>query len=247
MVVARRRTITLAEFLALPEEEPALEYFDGTVTQKMSPKGRHGTLEWSTAQVVNLYGIPRKLAQAFPETRTTFAGASYVPDVSVYVWGRIPTDDQGYVLDDFVTAPDIAVEIASPGQGRQKLLDRCQWYVQNGVRVALLIDPRRFTVTELRPDAESRVYRRGQKIELRRRGRWLLAQPGRAVRGTANPLIVASSGDLSAGPSPNARACQWLVHASSTHHEWSDGGVWTNRPGAIVCSLQRSLASLRMT
>ncbi len=44
MIVARRRPIALAEFLALPEEEPALEYLDGVVTQKMSPKGRHGTL-----------------------------------------------------------------------------------------------------------------------------------------------------------------------------------------------------------
>ena len=166
MVVARRRTITLAEFLTLPEDEPALEYSDGVITQKMSPKGRHGTLQWSTAQLVNLYGIPRKLAHAFPETRATFAGASFVPDVSVYTWERIPTDEQGYILDDFLTAPDIAVEIASPGQGRQKLLDRCRWYVEHGVRVALLIDPRRFTVAELRPDAEPCVYRRGQSVDL---------------------------------------------------------------------------------
>ncbi len=103
---------------------------------------------------------------AFTETRATFSGASYVPDVSIYTWERIPVDEQGYMLDDFVAAPDIAVEIASPGQGRQKLLDRCRWYVENGVRVALLIDPRRFTVMELRPDAEPRVYRRGQKIDL---------------------------------------------------------------------------------
>ena len=70
------------------------------------------------------------------------------------------------MADEALDAPDVAVEIASPGQGRQKLLDRCSWYVENGVRVALLIDPRRFTVTELRPDAEPRVYRRGQKIDL---------------------------------------------------------------------------------
>jgi len=166
MVVARRRALTLAEFLALPEDEPALEYEQGMVTQKVSPKGRHSTLQWSAAQVVNLYSIPRKLAHAFPEARVTFSGKSYVPDMSVFTWERIPTDEQGYVLDDFLIAPDIAVEIASPGQGRQKLLDRCRWYVENGVRVALLVDPRRFTVTELRPGAEPRVYRRGQKIDL---------------------------------------------------------------------------------
>ena len=166
MVVARWRAVTLAEFLALPEEEPALEFFDGVVTQKMAPRLHHGALQGWLAGMVDLYGVPRELARAFTEARTTFAGASYVPDVSVYTWDRIPVDEHGYLLLDAVTAPDIAVEIASPGQGRQKLLDRCRWYVENGVRVAVLVDPRRFPVTELRPDTEPRVYRRGQSLDL---------------------------------------------------------------------------------
>ena len=36
--------MTLTEFLALPEEKPALEYENGEVTQKVSPKGRHSAL-----------------------------------------------------------------------------------------------------------------------------------------------------------------------------------------------------------
>ena len=43
MAVAGRR-MTLEEFLALPEEEPALEYADGEVTQKVSPNCWHGKL-----------------------------------------------------------------------------------------------------------------------------------------------------------------------------------------------------------
>ena len=165
MVVARRRTITLAECLALPEEEPALEFLDGLVTQKPWPSGQHGALQGRVTQLINDHGIPRKLVHAFLETQTIFGGAALVPDVSVVPWERIPTDE-GYVANEALDAPDVAVEIASPGQGWQKLLDRCRWYVQNGVRVALLIDPSQFTVTELRPDAEPRVYRRGQKIDL---------------------------------------------------------------------------------
>lgn len=37
MAVLNKR-MTLDEFLALPEEEPALEYGEGVVTQKVSPK-----------------------------------------------------------------------------------------------------------------------------------------------------------------------------------------------------------------
>jgi hypothetical protein len=37
--------MTLVEFLALPEEEPALEFADGRVEQKVSPKGKHSGLQ----------------------------------------------------------------------------------------------------------------------------------------------------------------------------------------------------------
>jgi Uma2 family endonuclease len=44
MVVAQRLP-TLEQFLCLPERKPALEYGDGVVTRKVSPKGRHSALQ----------------------------------------------------------------------------------------------------------------------------------------------------------------------------------------------------------
>lgn len=165
-MVVTRRALTLAEFLALPEEEPALEFEQGRVTQKVSPSFRHSALQTWLVQAVNLYGIPRKLARAFTELRTTFGPVSYVPDVSVYTWDRIPVDDNGVLPRISSVLPDVAVEIVSEGQGRQKLLERCRSYVEYGVRAALLLDERHFTVTEVRPNAEPRVYRRGERIDL---------------------------------------------------------------------------------
>jgi Uma2 family endonuclease len=40
MAIARQRP-TLDTFLSLPEQKPALEYLDGEITQKMSPKLPH--------------------------------------------------------------------------------------------------------------------------------------------------------------------------------------------------------------
>ncbi len=54
MVVARRRTITLEEFLALPEEKPALEFLDGIVTQKPWPNVHHGVLQGQVTELVNV-------------------------------------------------------------------------------------------------------------------------------------------------------------------------------------------------
>src|SRR2546421_10065830 len=107
---------TLEGFLELPEEKPALEFADGAVTQKLSPKARHSVLQWELANRLNQSGLPGKIAQAFPELRATFGGASYVPDVAVYRWQRIPADAEGTIVDDLLEPPDIAIEIVSPGQ-----------------------------------------------------------------------------------------------------------------------------------
>ena len=140
MAIPNQR-ISLEEFLALPEEEPALEYEDGVVTQKVPPQGKHAALQLAICEMLNRLMVPEKLAKALPELRTTYASTSRVPDVAVYRWERIPRDSSGRVADDFREPPDIAIEIASPGQSVNQLVSRCLWYVGHGVPVALLIDP----------------------------------------------------------------------------------------------------------
>ena len=44
MAVAGRK-LTLEEFLALPEEKPALEFVAGAVRQKVSPETQHSLLQ----------------------------------------------------------------------------------------------------------------------------------------------------------------------------------------------------------
>jgi Uma2 family endonuclease len=41
MVQTPIKTITLEEFLKLPETEPASEYIDGEIVQKPMPQGEH--------------------------------------------------------------------------------------------------------------------------------------------------------------------------------------------------------------
>jgi Uma2 family endonuclease len=161
------RRVTLEEFLALPEEEPALELEpDGTVTQKVSPKGRHSGLQGGFVELVNAFAVPRRLARALPELRTVFGGAAFVPDVSVYRWERIHWTAEGELPDDFVEPPDIAVEIISPGQTVTTLVRRCIWYVEHGVKLGLLIDPVDRSVLSFRLDALPRALRDADQIDL---------------------------------------------------------------------------------
>ena len=155
-----------AEFLKLPEEKPALEYMDGMVSQKVSPKARHSRLQRELADQVNAFARPRHAAEAFPELRATFAGASPVPDVSILRWDRIPYDDKDIIVDDITEAPAIAVEIVSPDQSVNALIQRCLWYVSNGVEIALLIDPDDESIVAFRHGLEPRVLRGQDRIDL---------------------------------------------------------------------------------
>lgn len=165
MVVAEKR-LSLEEFLRLPEEEPALEYEDGRIVQKVSPQGRHSALQGGLVQLFNRHLPRRKLVRAFPELRTTYAGTSTVPDVAVYRWDRIPTDERGQVADTVTDPPDIAIEIASPGQSTNALVRRCLWYVANGVPVSLLVDPDDRSIAVFRHGRAPEVRRGSEKIDL---------------------------------------------------------------------------------
>ena len=166
MTAIAQKRMTLEQFLRLRERKPALEFVDGEVTQKVAAKARHGTLQLRLAMLVEGFGYPLRLARAFPETRVTFAGRSYVPDVVVYRWGRVPTTDDGEVADDFLLAPDIAVEVISPGQSVTKLRERCRWYVAHGVGIALLVVPRRRTVYRYHARDGERALTGGDRIDL---------------------------------------------------------------------------------
>src|SRR5215211_7018782 len=98
-MVATERRLTLEEFLKLPERKPALQFLNGVVTQKVTPKGRHSALQLECAAYFNRAARRQKIARAFTELRTTYAGASPVPDVVVYRWDRIPRAPTGELAD----------------------------------------------------------------------------------------------------------------------------------------------------
>jgi Uma2 family endonuclease len=58
------------------------------------------------------------------------------------------------------------VEIVSPEQSVNSLVRRCLWYVDNGVRIALLVDPEDESVIVFRPGSEPTVRRAADQIEL---------------------------------------------------------------------------------
>ena len=161
-----QQSLTLEEFLELPEEEPALEYLDGVVTQKVSPRFPHGRLQYKLAERLNRIAEPAKVGMGFPEIRITLGRASLVPDVSFYAWDRIPRTAAGELAQDAVDPPDVAVEIISPGQSVTAVVRKCLRYIASGVRVVLLVDPGDRSVLAFRHGIDPLALRDTDRIDL---------------------------------------------------------------------------------
>ncbi len=122
MVQIPRQLLTLDEFLRLPETKPASEFIDGQIIQKPMTQGKHSTLQSDLVAAINTLLKPQHIARAYSELRCTFGGRSIVPNVTVFIWERIPRDENGKVTNTFALAPDWMIEILSPNQNQTKVV-----------------------------------------------------------------------------------------------------------------------------
>ncbi len=139
-------SLTLAEFLALPETKPASEFVAGEVVQKPMPQGKHSAVQSELVPTINGKLRGKKIARAFSELRCTFGGRSLVPDVSVFVWDRIACDESGDIANIFPLVPDWTIEILSPDQSQTKVVKNIAYCLELGALMGWLIDPADRTV-----------------------------------------------------------------------------------------------------
>ena len=158
MVQAPSTPLTLEEFLQLPETEPASEYIDGQIIQKPMPQGKHSKIQGEFVPAINAVVKPKKIACAFPELRCIFGGHATIPDITVFVWSRIPCDENGEIANVFSLAPDWTIEILSPDQSRTKVTKNILHCLKHGTQMGWLIDPDEKSVFVYRPKQEIEVF-----------------------------------------------------------------------------------------
>ena len=148
--------LSLEDFLERPEidEHPYLEYVDGKVIAKVSPKLRHSTIQMQLGTTLNDFAIPRGLGQIFPELRCTYAGRSIVPDLVLLLEEHIKVDDNEEIIDDIAIPPDLHVEIISPKQGVTEADEKLRHSTTHGCVLGWLVHPYRRTIDVYRPGTE---------------------------------------------------------------------------------------------
>ena len=142
----------------MPETKPATEWVNGRALQKVSPQRKHALaqsvvvsrlLDWANRQGSGRVGTEWEFRIEPPgEVRRPL-----VPDVAYLSYERIPYE-KAADADIPRVAPDVVVEILSPGDARKDIEEKVRVYLSAGTTVVFLVDTDLQTVTARRENGK---------------------------------------------------------------------------------------------
>ena len=151
-MTTKQKLVTAEELLRLPTGEGRrYELIRGVLVDKMPPGQKHGEVVARISSILTNYadendfgvtaaGDPGYLLERDPDTVRA-------PDVVWIAPGRVPEGTQGYPE----LAPDLAVEVKSPGNSNPEMASKAAMWLSYGSRQVWVADPERTTLTIHRP------------------------------------------------------------------------------------------------
>lgn len=136
-----RRRASYEEYLTTAGETRIVEWSDGEIIEYTPPTIEHQNLTVFLVQLLGAFVAEFDLGRvvvAPAEVKLWPGGPSREPDVFVVMKARLPDFDKWR----FNGAPDLVVEVVSPGSVREDRVRKFTEYEQAGVREYWLIDPR---------------------------------------------------------------------------------------------------------
>lgn len=155
-----------ASEVRIPSAKPAFELIDERLCQKVSPKYDHARLQSVLATLVSYWAKGR--GRVGTEWRFYFdvpesGRNSLVPDVAYLSYERLSREQRAAAQEPHV-APNLAVEILSPGDWRSQVERKTALYLAAGTELVLEVDPTERIVT-IHDSVGNRVYREGDVLE----------------------------------------------------------------------------------
>lgn len=141
--------MTYAEFMALPDDGKRYELIEGELVLNPAPNMRHQRIQWKISGEFYKYFEEHPVGQAFnaPTDVVLIDDVVLEPDILVVL------NEHASIIgaDNVKGAPDIVIEILSPGTRRKDEIVKRRLYEHHGVNEYWVVDP----------EAELlRVYRR---------------------------------------------------------------------------------------
>jgi Uma2 family endonuclease len=161
---------TMPGEIVLPETRPETEWLLGRAVQKMSPFRRHAVIQAAMAALLGAWAAGR--GQAGTEWRFRLAPRDevrrpLVPDVAYVSYDRLrPLSEADREVPPI--APDIAVEIRSPGDRERYLAHKKEVYFATGTLVFIVVDPLTRSVTVDDLDGSTSTFRNNDVLTVAR-------------------------------------------------------------------------------
>ena len=162
------KAITAEQFLETDWGDGIFELVRGEVVRMTPPRSEHGLICWTLSGLFWDYVRRAGLGYCFSNDAAivTERNPDTVrgPDLCYYSEARWPRSEIGRTPLPPV-APDLAVEVVSPSNRPGAMLRKVGEYLDAGVLLIWVVDPRSRTLTMYRPDAAAVVLREDQTIE----------------------------------------------------------------------------------
>ncbi len=141
-VTQEKKVWTDEEFMALPKDGHRYEIVNGELVDMGSSGALHGYVCSLLVAALASYVLPKKLGVIL-DSSTVFklkSGNRRSPDISFFAKERLQGMTE--LPTGFLNgAPDLAVEVLSPGNTVEEIHDKLVEYFENGTRLAWIIHP----------------------------------------------------------------------------------------------------------
>jgi Uma2 family endonuclease len=162
---AEKTLLTAEELWRMPRDGRRYELVKGELVE-MTPVGpRHGGIARRLGGKLGDFTDAHQLGATMVETGFCLEcrpDTVRAPDVSFLSRERVPPEDhEGFVPG----APDLAVEIVSPGEQDADVQDKVMDYLAHGTRLVWLVRPQQRTVTVYWADGTARLLQETDTLD----------------------------------------------------------------------------------
>jgi Uma2 family endonuclease len=160
--------VTAEQLLRMEDDGFRYDLIEGELDKMPLAGGRHGDVAAELGALMRTHTKLHRLGKTFAaETGFLLARNPDVvlgPDVSFVRADRIPA--QGIPEGYFPGAPDLAVEVISPGQSRPKIERKAALFLTHGAQAVVILDPQRRTATIHCPNSPVETLGEGDILDL---------------------------------------------------------------------------------
>lgn len=158
--------MTADELLARSEQIGPCELVKGELVMMAPAGGDHGLIGMRLVRHLDRFIETHKLGElTLAETGFLLERSPdtvRAPDIAFIRRDRL---DEARTEKFIPIAPDLVVEVNSPGDTVSAVAEKVQWWLRCGVRLVWVVDPKSKTVTAYHPDGSARVLQQEQTLD----------------------------------------------------------------------------------